>query len=176
VPAALNFEMKTLSGKPVALSKYKGKVVLFVERRQRLRSDAAIRTTQALHKKYGAEGLAVVGVPANEFGAQEPGSDEEIATFCQSELRRRFRHVVEGRRQGRRHLPALRLPHEGIEVPGCSGLELRKFLIGRDGEVVARFKTGVSPDAPEVVRRDREGIGRRSSSLVRHAPAWLCIR
>ena len=84
VPAALNFEMKSLMGKPIKLSDYAGKVVLVVNVASKCGLTPQYKALQELHEKYGAEGLTVLGFPANEFGKQEPGSDEEIASFCQA--------------------------------------------------------------------------------------------
>ena len=82
VPAVLNFKMNSLAGKPVDLSKYKGNVVLMVNVASECGLTPQYEGLEALHKKFAAQGLSVLGFPANEFGAQEPGSNEEIATFC----------------------------------------------------------------------------------------------
>jgi glutathione peroxidase len=84
VPPVLNFKMKSLDEKDVDLSKYEGKVVLFVNVASKCGYTPQYKGLQALHDKYAAEGLAIVGVPANNFGRQEPASNEEIATFCKS--------------------------------------------------------------------------------------------
>src|SRR4051794_6070560 len=75
VPAVLNFKMKAIDGKEVDLSTYRGKVVLFVNVASECGYTPQYRGLQKLHEKYGKQGLVVVGVPANEFGGQEPGSD-----------------------------------------------------------------------------------------------------
>jgi len=151
VPAALNFEMKTLAGKPVSLSKYKGKVVLLVNVASACGATPQYEPLQALHKKYSGEGLAVVGVPANEFGAQEPGTDAEIATFCKSNYGVEFDMLSKVVVKGDGICPLYKYLTTESKFPGAIGWNFEKFLIGRDGEVVARFKTGVNPDAPEVV-------------------------
>src|SRR5207248_2096989 len=90
VPAVLNFKMKTLEGKDADLSKYQGKVVVFVNVASFCGYTKQYTQLQALHEKYGKDGLVILGVPANEFGAQEPGSDEEIAKFCSSKYNVKF--------------------------------------------------------------------------------------
>ena len=90
VPAVLNFKMKGLDGKEVDLSQYQGKVVLFVNVASECGYTPQYKGLQALHDKYAKDGLVVVGVPANEFGAQEPGSDEEIAKFCATNYNVKF--------------------------------------------------------------------------------------
>src|SRR5436189_6189514 len=82
VPPVLNFKMTSLDGKDVDLAKYQGKVVLFVNVASQCGYTPQYKGLQALHEKYAKDGLAIVGVPANEFGAQEPGSNSEIAEFC----------------------------------------------------------------------------------------------
>jgi len=151
VPAALNFEMKTLAGKPVELSKYKGKVVLLVNVASACGLTPQYEELQGLHKKYSGEGLAVVGVPANEFGAQEPGSDAEIATFCKSNYGVEFDMLSKVVVKGDGICPLYKYLTTESKFPGPIGWNFEKFLIGRDGEVVARFKPNVKPDAPEVV-------------------------
>lgn len=151
VPAALNFEMKTLSGKPVALSKYHGKVVLLVNVASACGLTPQYEELQALHKKYSEQGLSVVGVPANEFGAQEPGTDAEIATFCKSNYGVEFDMLSKVVVKGEGICPLYAYLTKESKFPGPIGWNFEKFLIGRDGEVVARFKPNVKPDAPEVV-------------------------
>jgi len=82
VPAVLNFTMDTLDGKPVDLSKYKGKVVMIVNTASKCGNTPQYAKLEALHEKYADKGLSILGFPANEFKQQEPGSNEEIATFC----------------------------------------------------------------------------------------------
>src|SRR5262245_8166170 len=84
VGAALKFTMKSLRGKQVDLSQYQGKVVLMVNVASKCGYTNQYEGLEALHEKYGGQGLAVLGFPANEFGQQEPGTDAEIAQFCTS--------------------------------------------------------------------------------------------
>jgi glutathione peroxidase len=151
VTGPLSFTMNSLQGKPVNLANYKGKVVLMVNVASECGLTGQYEQLQALHQKYGAQGLAVAGFPANEFGAQEPGSDQQIATFCKDNYGVTFdmfsKIVVKG--EGIHPLYA-HLTKES-KFPGAIGWNFEKFLIGRNGEVVARFKPNVSPDDPEVV-------------------------
>src|SRR3954470_15607739 len=82
VSPALNFKMKSIDGKEVDLSKYQGQVVMFVNVASECGLTKQYKGLQKLHDKYAKDGLVIIGVPANEFGEQEPGSDKEISTFC----------------------------------------------------------------------------------------------
>src|SRR5258708_6784776 len=82
VPAALNFTMNSIDGKPVDLSKYQGRVVLMVNVASQCGYTPQYEGLEELYKKYAPKGLAVLGFPANDFGAQEPGTNGEIAQFC----------------------------------------------------------------------------------------------
>ncbi|HTQ80428.1 MAG TPA: glutathione peroxidase, partial [Thermoanaerobaculia bacterium] len=85
-PAAsspLDFKMKSLAGKEVDLKRYQGKVVLLVNTASKCGYTPQYEGLEALHQKYQGQGLAILGFPANNFGAQEPGTDAEIGEFCQ---------------------------------------------------------------------------------------------
>jgi glutathione peroxidase len=90
VPGVLNFTMKGIDGKDVDLAKYRGKVVLFVNVASKCGYTPQYEALETLHEKYAKDGLVIVGVPANEFGQQEPGSNEQIATFCKSKYNVQF--------------------------------------------------------------------------------------
>lgn len=151
MPAALNFEMKSLAGKPVNLSKYQGKVVLVVNVASDCGATPQYSDLQALHTKYADQGLAVLGFPCNEFGGQEPGSDSDIAGFCRSNYGVTFdmfsKIVVNGEGQ----CPLYKYLTKDSKFAGPVGWNFEKFLIGRNGEVVARFKTDAEPASPEVI-------------------------
>jgi glutathione peroxidase len=154
VPAALNFKMKNLSGKEVDLSKYKGKVVLIVNVASQCGLTPQYEGLEALHEKYAGEGLAILGFPANEFGKQEPGSDDEIAEFCQQNYGVKFdmfsKVVVKGEGQCPLY-KFLTSKDTDPKHPGDITWNFEKFLINRDGEIVDRFAPKVTPDSQEVV-------------------------
>src|SRR5687768_16241189 len=90
VSGPLNFKMKSLDGKEVDLAQYKGKVVLFVNVASQCGATPQYGDLQKLYDKHNKDGLVIIGVPANEFGSQEPGTNEEIAKFCESNYKVTF--------------------------------------------------------------------------------------
>lgn len=153
VPAVLNFKMKGLDGKDVDLSKYQGKVVLFVNVASYCGNTPQYKGLQALHEKYGKEGLVVIGVPANEFGKQEPGSDAEIVKFCSTKYNVSFPMLSKVVVKGEGQVPLYKFLTEKETNPKFSGQiswNFTKFLINRHGEIVNRFEPRVDPESAEI--------------------------
>jgi glutathione peroxidase len=150
VASPLDFKMKGLDGKDVDLSQFKGKVVLLVNVASQCGYTPQYKGLQALYEKYGKEGLVVVGVPANEFGGQEPGSDEEIARFCKSNYDVTFPMLSKVVVKGKGITPLYQYLTSRDTDPKFAG-EIRwnftKFLVARDGRVVGRFEPKVKPEA-----------------------------
>lgn len=155
VPPALNFKVKSISGKEVNLSKYQGKVVLVVNTASECGLTPQYEELEALHEKYGKEGLSVLGFPCNQFGKQEPGSDADIAKFCESNYKVKFDMFSkvdvngDGATPLYKHLTALDAKPKG---KGKVKWNFEKFLIGRDGSVVARFEPNTAPNDPTVIK------------------------
>jgi glutathione peroxidase len=155
VPPALDFTMKDITGKPVELSQYQGKVVLLVNVASQCGYTPQYKGLQALYEKYGKDGLVVIGVPANEFGKQEPGSDAEISEFCTKNYSVTFPMMSKVVVKGPGICPLynfLTSKETDPKFAGPIGWNFEKFLIGRTGEVVNRFKSAVKPDAPELTK------------------------
>lgn len=151
VPSALNFTMNSIDGKTVELSKYQGRVVLMVNVASQCGFTPQYEGLQQLHRKYSEKGLSILGFPANEFGAQEPGTNAEIAQFCQLNYGVEFdmfsKIVVKGPGQA----PLYRYLTSHPKFRGEVAWNFEKFLIGRNGEVVARFKSEVEPLSREML-------------------------
>ncbi|MGE0758788.1 MAG: glutathione peroxidase [Pirellulaceae bacterium] len=164
VPVALQFTMKSLDGKDVNLAKYQGKVVLVVNVASQCGLTPQYEQLQALHQKYASQGLAVVGFPCNQFGSQEPGSATEIKEFCSKNYSVSFDMFdkVEVNGAGAcelyKHLKALPTKPKG---PGEITWNFEKFLVGRNGEVVARFAPRTKPDAPDVIQQIEQELARK---------------
>ena len=150
----LDFKVKTIDGKDVDLSKYKGKVVLVVNVASQCGNTPQYKGLEDLHKKYKDKGLAVLGFPANEFGAQEPGSNEEIAQFCKKNYSVDFDMFSKIKVKGDGIDPVYKFLTDKQTDPQFGGdvkWNFEKFLIGRNGVVVGRFDPGVKPESKEVV-------------------------
>jgi len=154
VPAVLAFEMESIEGKKVPLSKYQGKVVLFVNVASKCGNTPQYKELQELHEKYGSQGLAIVGVPANEFGKQEPGSNDQIKEFCSAKYKVTFdmlgKVVVKG--DGMTPLyQYLTSKETNPKFAGPVSWNFEKFLVGKDGEVIGRFTPKTKPNDPKVI-------------------------
>ncbi len=149
VPAALNFKMKSLDGKDVDLSQYQGKVVLFVNVASKCGYTKQYKGLEALHEKYADKGLVIIGVPANDFGGQEPGSDEEIAKFCSATYGVKFPMLAKvSTVKGNDKVPLyayLTSKEANEKTAGEIKWNFTKFLINRKGELVSRFEPKDDP-------------------------------
>ncbi|MFZ4636273.1 MAG: glutathione peroxidase [Pirellulales bacterium] len=138
--------MKTIDGAVVDLASYKGKVVLIVNVASRCGATPQYAGLQKLYDTYKDKGLVVIGFPANDFGAQEPGSDPQIAEFCSSKYGVTFPMFSKITVKGPAKSPLYKTLTESADPPGEVAWNFEKFLVGKDGAVAARFKTGVQPD------------------------------
>jgi len=164
VPPALNFTMKRLDGKETPLATYQGKVVLLVNTASECGLTPQYEGLQKLHKKYAGQGLAVLGFPANEFGQQEPGTNDQIAKFCKENYGVEFdmfaKVVVKGPGQCELY-KFLTSKETNPKFAGPIGWNFEKFLLNRKGEVVARFKPDVEPESEEVVNAIEAELARK---------------
>lgn len=155
VSGPLNFKMKSIDGKEVDLSQYKGKVVLIVNVASQCGATPQYADLQTLYNKHSKEGLVVIGVPANEFGAQEPGTNEEIAKFCENNYKVTFPMMSKVVVKGKGITPLfdyLTSKETNPEFAGPVAWNFEKFLVSREGKVVGRFKTGVKPTDEKFVK------------------------
>jgi len=151
----LHFVMKDIDGEDVDLAKqYAGKVCLIVNVASKCSLTAQYEQLTALHTEYQDQGLAILAFPANDFEQEEPGTDAEIKAFCTSKFGVKFDLFSKISVLGDEKSPLYAFL-TSKEKNGAFGGEIEwnfaKFLIGRDGRVVARFKPDVKPDAAEVV-------------------------
>ena len=151
---ALDFKMKSLDGKEVDLNKYQGDVVLVVNVASECGLTPQYEQLQALHEKYGAQGLRVIGFPCNQFGRQEPGSAEEIREFCTSNYGVTFDLFEKVDVNGNDACPLYKLLTGLAAKPKGAGdvsWNFEKFLIDRGGKVVGRFEPQTGPNDPVLI-------------------------
>jgi glutathione peroxidase len=138
--------MNAIDGSPIDLADYHGKVVLVVNVASRCGYTRQYAGLQKLFEDYRDRGLVVLGFPANDFGAQEPGSDQQIAEFCSSRYGVTFPMFSKITVKGSGKPPLYATLTETADPPGEIGWNFEKFLIGRDGAILGRYKSGVAPD------------------------------
>lgn len=154
MPNIYEFSAKTIDGTEKSLGDYRGKVLLVVNVASECGLTPQYRGLEELHEKYASKGLAILGFPANEFGAQEPGSDTQIQQFCRTHYGVKFdmfsKVVVKG--AGIHPLFAFLTGKDtNPEYGGEIKWNFNKFLIGRDGNIVGRFEPKVEPTSSEVI-------------------------
>ena len=142
----LSGQMKKIDGSSADLAQFKGKVVLVVNVASRCGYTPQYAGLQKLYDDYKDKGLVVLGFPANEFGAQEPGSDAEIAQFCSTKYGVSFPMFSKIVVKGPDMAPLYKTLTQQSNPPGDVKWNFEKFLIGRDGAIIGRYKSGVAPD------------------------------
>jgi glutathione peroxidase len=147
----LTGEMKTIDGSTVDLADYQGKVVLVVNVASRCGYTGQYAGMQKLYDDYKDRGFVILGFPANDFGAQEPGSDAQIAEFCSSKYGVTFPMFSKISVKGAGKAPLYAVLTESADPQGEVSWNFEKFLIGKDGAVVGRFKSGVAPADDKLV-------------------------
>ncbi|WP_285288911.1 glutathione peroxidase [Alloacidobacterium dinghuense] len=149
-----SFTMKSIDGKPVSLSDYHGKVLMLVNVASKCGFTPQYTALESLYEKYKDQGLVIVGIPANNFGGQEPGTNEEIKKFCSSKYNVSFPMMSKVSVLGDDKTPLYVFLTDKTTDPQFSGdikWNFTKFLFDRNGKPVARFEPNVTPDSPQVV-------------------------
>jgi glutathione peroxidase len=149
-----DFTLKTIDGQPAPLSEFKGKVVLLVNVASRCGFTPQYTALESVYEKYKAKGLVIVGVPANNFMGQEPGTNEEIKTFCTKKYNVTFPMMSKLSVKGDDKTPLYQFLTSKDTDPkfaGEIGWNFTKFLFDRSGNPIARFDSAVTPDSPEVI-------------------------
>ncbi len=150
----LQYTVQDIDGKNIPLSRYLGDVVLIVNTASQCGNTPQYASLEKLHQKYKGRGLRVLAFPANDFGAQEPGSNAEIKTFCSKEYKTTFDLFGKVATKGAGQAPVYKFLTSKNTNPKFGGdveWNFAKFLVGRDGKVVGRFRAGTDPLTPEVV-------------------------
>jgi glutathione peroxidase len=148
-----DFQEKTIDGKAKSLSDYKGKAVLIVNVASKCGLTPQYTGLEELHQTYGPKGFAVLGFPANEFGSQEPGTDDQIKDFCTTNYGVKFDMFSKVKVKGDGIDPLFDYLTSAATNPKFAGeikWNFNKFLVGKSGEVLARFEPKVEPTSAEV--------------------------
>lgn len=147
-------QIKTLRGEPASLAEHKGKALLLVNVASQCGLTPQYGGLEELHERYASRGFAVLGFPCNQFGAQEPGTSEEIEQFCSTTYGVTFPmyEKIDVNGPGRHPLyEELTAVADADGQAGDVAWNFEKFLVSPEGEIVARFRPLVEPLAPEVV-------------------------
>jgi glutathione peroxidase len=151
--SVLDFHVKDIDGKDVDLAKFKGKVLLIVNTASQCGNTPQYKDLQAIYEKYKDQGFEVLAFPANEFGAQEPGDNQQIKEFCSANYKVGFplfsKIVVKG--EGIHPLYAFLTSKEtDPKFAGKIGWNFAKFLVDKKGQVIDRFQPGLNPSSEKV--------------------------
>jgi len=146
------FTLNSIDGKSAPLADYKGKVVLIVNVASQCGYTPQYSALEAIYEKYKDRGFVIVGFPANNFGAQEPGTNEEIKTFCSRKYNVTFPMYAKISVKGSDQAPlyAYLTKETGTGIAGEIKWNFTKFLVDRNGNVVQRFEPAVTPDSTDV--------------------------
>ena len=151
-----DFEAQTIGGEAVSLSDYRGRVLLIVNTASACGFTPQFGGLEELHKTYGKKGLVVLGFPCNQFGAQDPGSNDEIAEFCQLNYGVSFPMMAKIDVNGTSADPLFQwLTKEAPGLLGSTAIKwnFTKFLVGKDGQVIKRYAPN---DEPKKLAKDIE--------------------
>ena len=151
--SVLDFTMTDIDGGQVKLNKYKGNVLLVVNTASKCGYTPQYEGLENIYKKYNAQGFYVLGFPANNFMGQEPGTNEEIKEFCTLKYKTTFPMFAKISVKGADQHPLynfLTNPKTDPEFSGDIKWNFNKFLVDRNGKVVARFDSKATPESPEV--------------------------
>jgi len=150
----LDFSLNDIHGQETSLNRFNGKVLLLVNTASKCGLTPQYKALEAVYKRYKDQGLVILGFPANNFLGQEPGSEKEIAEFCQINYGVSFPMFSKISVRGKKIHPLYKFLVEKETNPGFEGKigwNFTKFLVNRQGKVVARFEPRKVPDDPEVV-------------------------
>jgi glutathione peroxidase len=154
-----DFKLDSIEGKPVELAKYKGQVLLVVNVASKCGLTPQYEGLEASYRKYKDKGFSVLGFPANEFGGQEPGTNAEIKEFCTGKYNVTFPMFGKIVVKGEGIHPLYKWLLEQTDNKADIEWNFAKFVVGKDGKVVARFHPRTKPDDPAIVAVIEKALG-----------------
>jgi glutathione peroxidase len=148
-----DYTLPSIDGQPLPLSTFKGKVLLIVNVASKCGYTPQYEALEAVYEKYKNQGFVIAGFPANNFGGQEPGTNSEIKTFCSRTYKVSFPMYSKISVKGSDQAPIYEYLTKETPKPIAGDIKwnFTKFLVDRQGHVVARFESAVTPDSPELV-------------------------
>ena len=158
-----DFTLNSIDGQPSPLSSFKGKVVMLVNVASKCGYTPQYSALESTYEKYKDRGLVIVGIPANNFGAQEPGTNEEIKTFCSRKYNVTFPMMAKVSVKGSDQTPLYQFLTDKTLNPTTGGeikWNFTKFIFDRDGNAIARFEPEVTPDSPQVTAAIEKALGK----------------
>jgi glutathione peroxidase len=168
--SALDFTMLDMAGKPQALSQYKGKVVMLVNVASHCGFTPQYAGLETIYSTYKDQGFVILGVPANDFGKQEPGTPDEIVAFCTSKYHVTFPLLAKTTVKGEGICPLYTYLTALPPKPGPITWNFCKFLIGRDGALAARWDSKAKPESAEVTSAIEAALGGGSATVPAKTP------
>jgi glutathione peroxidase len=156
--SAHDFAFKTIDGKPLPMKSFAGKPVLMVNVASFCGLTPQYADLEELHETYGPKGLVVLGVPCNDFGAQEPKSEGEIAKFCESSYGVKFLLTAKESVIGAAAHPLYKWIAGTLGQEALPKWNFHKYLIGKDGELIETFASRVSPGAVEIKKSIEQAL------------------
>jgi glutathione peroxidase len=153
-----SFSAETIDGQARLLEQYKGKVLLIVNTASKCGFTDQYSDLEALYKTYNARGFEILAFPSNDFLFQEPGSNEEIKNFCETKFHTTFDLFAKIKVKGKEAHPLYQWLVNQQTYGGEISWNFNKFLIDRNGHVIARFSSRVNPQAPEVIRAVEDAL------------------
>jgi len=158
-----SFTMRSIDGESVSLGSFKGKVVMVVNVASKCGFTPQYTALESIYEKYKDRGFVIVGVPANNFAQQEPGTNEEIKKFCSTKYNVSFPMMSKVSVKGDDKTPLYQYltdPAQDSKFGGDIKWNFTKFLVDRNGNIVARFEPATTPDASEVQSAIESALGK----------------
>ena len=160
-PMVYDFTLNDIDGKPVSLSQFRGKVLLLVNTASFCGNTPQYTDLEKLYEQYRDKGFEILAFPANNFGQQEPGTNEEIKTFCYTKYSLSFPLFSKISVTGNDKHPLYRYLTEQSPVPGEVEWNFQKYLVDRSGKIVARYHHRTKPFSPEIVQDVERALAAR---------------
>jgi len=154
--------IEDIHGKKVELSQYKGKVLLFVNVASECGYTPQYEELEKLHQKYKNKGLVIIGIPSNDFGEQEPGTNEEIERFCTRTYNVTFQMMAKVKTKGDEKHPLFTFLTSGqgnTALAGDVAWNFEKFIIDKNGNILSRFRSKIKPSSAECVKSIELALG-----------------